>query len=288
VHLLNQTEWNRIPTVIHLHGPLVMFAHTMGWPDLNSEFYRTGTAMEGTCLRLADAVFSSSRCSADWCARHYGVDRATVPILHVGVDTRLFAPQNVPKARRPTILFVGKLARNKGIMLLLEAACALAHEIPDLRLRVIGGGDDALVSSLRKTAAAAGKPDLLELVGFVTRDNLPLELSRVHVFAAPSMYEGGPGFVYLEAMACGLPVVACEGSGAAEVITDHESGLLVPPNDLVALVVALRWLLADPPARQVMGERARRHVIETADSAVCLKRIEEFYKEVIARAKPVS
>jgi len=47
-HLLNRTEWNRIPTVIHLHGPLVMFAHTMDWPAMDSEFYRVGAVMEGT------------------------------------------------------------------------------------------------------------------------------------------------------------------------------------------------------------------------------------------------
>ena len=86
VHLLNQTEWNHIPTVIHLHGPLVMLAHTIGWPDLDSEFYRVGTEMEHTCLRLADAVFTSSRTSAEWCARQYGLDVAHVPVIHTGVD----------------------------------------------------------------------------------------------------------------------------------------------------------------------------------------------------------
>jgi ABC-type multidrug transport system fused ATPase/permease subunit len=64
VYLLNRTERNYIPTAIHLHGPLVMFAHTMHWPQPNSEFYRVGTHMEQTCIRLADAVFSSSLCSA--------------------------------------------------------------------------------------------------------------------------------------------------------------------------------------------------------------------------------
>ena len=101
VHLLNQSEWNHIPTIIHLHGPLVMFAHTMGWPESESEFYRTGTAMEGACVRLADAVFSSSQCSADWCAEHYGVQRDRIPVLHTGVDTKLFSPRDVPKATRP-------------------------------------------------------------------------------------------------------------------------------------------------------------------------------------------
>src|SRR5262249_54270891 len=58
VRLLNRTKWHHIPTVIHPHGPLVMFAHTVGWPPLDSDFYRIGTGWEGSCLRLADPGFS--------------------------------------------------------------------------------------------------------------------------------------------------------------------------------------------------------------------------------------
>ena len=90
---------------------------------------------------------------------------------------------------------------------------------------------------------------------------LPEHLSRAHVFAAPSLYEGGPGFVYLEAMACGLPVIACAGSGAAEVVFPGENGLLVPPGDVDALADALRQLLGDAIGRAEMGERARRYVL---------------------------
>src|ERR1043166_6960952 len=115
VHLLNRTEWNYVRTVIHLHGPLVMFGHKLGWPDMDSEFYRVGTAMEGTCLRLADAVFSSSHCSAEGCAREYGLNRQAIPVLHTGVDTKLFSPRATPKPERPTIVFAGKLVRNKGV-----------------------------------------------------------------------------------------------------------------------------------------------------------------------------
>ncbi len=258
VHLLNRSQWNRIPTLIHLHGPLVMFAHTMGWPEMDSEFYRTGTAMEGTCLRLADAVISSSKCSADWCARHYGVKRDHIPVLHTGVDTQLFAPRSTPKARRPTIIFAGKLARNKGVELLVEAACRLGGEFPELHLRLLGRGEPKMVEELKRAAQNSGYPGLLDLPGFVNRNQLPEEFSRAHVFAAPSQYEGGPGFVYLEAMACGLPVIACEGSGVAEIVRHGENGLLVPPHDVEALTAALRSLLRNAEQRQAMGEFARR------------------------------
>jgi glycosyltransferase involved in cell wall biosynthesis len=280
VHLWNRAEWNRIPTVLHLHGPLVMFAHTMGWPEVESEFYRAGTTMEGACVRLADAVFSSSKCSADWCAKSYGRKREEIPVLHTGVDIEMFSPRPVPKATRPTIVFAGKLARNKGVHLLAEAAARLADEFPGLHLRLLGRGEPKIVEELRGIARAAGVPGLIDLPGFVDRADLPDRFSRAHIFAAPSEYEGGPGFVYLEAMACGLPAIACAGSGAAEVIRPGENGLLVPPRDVEALTTALRSLLGDDAHREKMGVDARRFVIEEADSRVCLKKLEAFYATV--------
>ena len=279
VHLLNQTEWNHIPTIVHIHGPTVMFAHTMGWPEFDSEFYRTAIMMEATCLRLADEVTSSSSCSTQWCVEHYGLDRKSVPTLHTGVNTQLFYPRPVPKSERPTIIFVGNIARNKGVDLLLDAACALAPEFPGLKLQLVGRGDEQLCSELQRLADVCG-PGLLEMVGYVDREQLPVLLSQAQLFAGPSTYEGGPGNVYLEAMACGLPVIACSGSGVSELLVDQETGFLVPPNDLTALVVRLRQLLSDAEMRAAIGTRAREMVVAEADSHICLKRIVEFYAAV--------
>ncbi len=286
VHLLNQSEWNRIPSVIHLHGPIVMFAHTMGWPEMDSEFYRTANSMEGTCLRLADAVFSSSECSVDWCRKHHGLNHADIPVIHTGVDTTQFAPRPVSKSERPTIVFAGKLAANKGVHLLVESACDLAREFPGLHLRLLGRSDPKLAAELCDRARSAGFPELLDLPGFVDRSELPEHFSRAHVFAAPSQYEGGPGFVYLEAMACGLPAIACAGSGAAEAVRHCETGLLIPPQDVPALTAALRTLLRDPKRSQAMGDAARRSVLAEADSRECVKRIEEFYGAVSGLRTP--
>jgi 1,4-alpha-glucan branching enzyme len=277
IHLLNRTEWNHVPTVIHLHGPLVMFAHTMNWPAIDSEFYRTGTAMESTCLRLADAVFSSSHCSAAWCAKHYGLKSECIPVLHTGVDTELFAPRILQKTRPPLIIFSGKLARNKGVLLLLEAVCRLAGEFPEVRLRLLGRGDAQVIQELEARARVAGQDQVLELAGFVDRRSLSEQLNEAAVFAAPSEYEGGPGFAFLEAMSCGLPVIGCSGSGASEVIRHGENGLFVPPNDVEALVVALRSLLNDRSLRESLGERARQFVLAEADSRHCIRRLEQFY-----------
>lgn len=284
IYLLNRGKENYIPTVIHLHGPVVMFAHAIGWPDVQSEFFRVASAMESTCLRLADAVFSSSRCSAKWCGEYHGLNWEQVPVMHTGIDCDKFHPTDAPKASSPTIVFVGKIERNKGVVELVEAGCALAHEFPELTLRVIGRGDNGLIEQLRSRVLSNGTPNLLEFIGFVPREALPAILANSHVFAAPSIYEGGPGFVYLEAMACGLPVIACEGSGASEVVTSDVTGILVPPNDVAALSQSLRELLSNPAKRIRMGQLAREYVERDAASDTCMRRIEAFYRDTVNRA----
>jgi glycosyltransferase involved in cell wall biosynthesis len=129
-----------------------------------------------------------------------------------------------------------------------------------------------------------GADDLLEFCGPVEREQLPSFLSAADVFIAPSIYEGGPGFVYLEAMSCGLPVIACQGSGSSEAVIDGETGLLVPPNDLEALAGAAGRLLRDPEAAQAMGARGRQYVERHADMRECMRRLEAFYQGVINRS----
>ena len=284
VYLLNRRPWDRTAVAIHLHGPVVMFAHQIGWPAIDSTFYRVARHMEELTLQLADAVFSSSHCSAKWCADHYGLDPCTIPVLHTGVDTSLFRPHPAHRPARPTVLFVGQIAANKGVEVLLDACLAISSKIPNLRLRMLGRGEGPLVERLRKRAADAGKAELVELPGFVSREELPAEYARAHVLAAPSVYEGGPGFVYLEAMACGLPVIGCRGSGASEAIVGGETGLLIAPNDVRSTCDALLLLLGDEEIRARMARGAREHVMQTADSRDCVKRIEKFYTDTAARA----
>ncbi len=281
LHLLNRTPWNRIPALVQLHGPLVMLAHVLGWPEQHSELYRVGTFMESTCVRLADAVYSSSTCSARWCSQHYGLDDV-VPVLHMGVDTALFAPRHVERDDRPTIVFVGRIAPSKGVDLLLAAALALVGQLPDLRLRLVGQGEAPFLELLGETARAAGFPRLLELAGPVPSASLPGELCRADVFAAPSLYEGGPGLVYLEAMACGLPVIACEGSGASEVVRPGENGRLVEPGDVGSLASCLRSLLEDHEECRALGQRARDYVLREADTRVAVRRLESIYRKVLS------
>ena len=285
VHLVNQAAWSRVPTVVHLHGPIAMLSATIGWPLPGSVLQVVGSHMEQTCLSLADAVISSSECSLRWCAQKYAFDGAKVPILHMGVDTDLFRPfADSPAHARPTIVFAGRLAASKGVEALLEAALTLVDEWPALRLVLIGRGEPDMLARLRGRVAAAGHPDLLDLRGHLSHRELAKQLPHADVFAAPSAYEGGPGLVYLEAMACGLPVIACTGSGAAEVVDSGRTGLLVTPGDQDELVQALRSLLG--PQGRALGRAGRRRAVELYDVGERVVRLEEFYQDVVDAAGP--
>ena len=279
--LLNRTHWKTIPVVIQLHGPLVMLAHTIGWPEMNTAFYNIGFQMEAACIQLADGVYSSSSCSADWVRSHYDQQKEDIRVIHLGIDTKIFFPQPVPKYDQPTILFVGKIVRNKGVEELIEAISHLYKEFPGLHLKLVGKADNKYEAYLKEKVQKLGIIGQVEFTGFINKEHLPEQFSKAHVFAAPSYYEGGPGFVYLEAMACGLPVIGCNGSGIDEIIQQEVTGVLVPPKDVVALTNALSKMLKDHKFSAQMGMNARDYILNECDSDQCLKKLENFYYAVI-------
>ena len=280
VHLLNQTPWNHIPSVVHIHGPLAMFTHTMSWPDINSELYRIGCQMESVSLKLADAVSASTRCSAAWCEKLYGIDSTNMPILYTGVDTSLFYPCEISKTDQPTIIFLGGVRKTKGVHLLVEAACNLIKKFPDLKVRILGSGEAAFIDSLRQIAIDAGAPELIEFAGQISREELPVHLSQAHFLVVPSFYEGGPGNVYLEAMACGIPAIGCSGSGVEGIVINMVNGLMITPGNIDELTHAMELLLEDGELRNKLGKYAREFILKEADSKVCIKNIESFYQSV--------
>jgi len=283
IYLLNRTDWNKIPVVIHLHGPMVMLAQTIGWPEKESAFYKTGIGMEAACVQMADGVYSSSFCSAEWVRKYYDPGRKNIPVIHLGIDTGVFTPQPEVKNKRRTILFAGRIVKNKGVEELINATINLANEFPDLQLLVIGRGEENYVKQIKTKLTKSGKHNLVYFSSFIEKKDLPAEFSKAHIFAAPSYYEGGPGFVYLEAMACGLPVIGCSGSGVEEIITPGVNGMLVPPKDQLALEDAIRQMLLNKDFMDLMGSNARKYAIENADHRKCLKKLEEYYHSVVNR-----
>ncbi len=150
---------------------------------------------------------------------------------------------------------VGHLDERKNPLLLVEAAGALRAELPALRVVLVGAfPDPAYEARVRERAAALGLGDALVVTGFLANP-FPV-LRRLDVVVHPARRDPFP-LALLEAMALARPIVAAAVGGIPEMLVDGESGLLVPPDDLLALVRALRALLADPVRRRALGEAAR-------------------------------
>ena len=284
-YLLNRTPWKKIPVVIQLHGPLVMLAHTINWPDIHSVFYKVGFEMEATSVQLADAIYSSSECSAQWIRKYYKPVNDNIPVIHMGIDTSSFLELAKKKYEQLTITYAGKLVQNKGVEELVTAVILLSKEFNGLKLKLMGKGDEKFIMKIREIVDKAEAKEMIDFVGFVDKENLANEFLKSHVFAAPSYYEGGPGFVYLEAMACGLPVIGCSGSGVEEIIDEGINGYMVPPGDVAALTDVLRKMLLDVGGMERMGKNARAYVVREADSKYCVQKLEAFYYSVLQKSK---
>jgi glycosyltransferase involved in cell wall biosynthesis len=249
-----------VPMTVHVHEPPM------------------GLEIDGIALRRADRIYASSAYSANWVAHAHGLDPEAIEVLHMGVDTARFHPGLGPKHVRPTVLYAGALTESSGAPILLEAVLKAAHAIPALRVRMLGRGPDRTRDFLRARVAVAGQIGILDLPGDVAYHELPHELCRGHVFVLPTRNASGAESL-LEAMACGLPVIACSGSGAAEVVEPGANGLLVPPDDPNALAEAL-VALADPGRREAMAAHALAYAREEASCVPRLDRLEELLLEV--------
>jgi glycosyltransferase involved in cell wall biosynthesis len=249
--------------VVQLHGPLRMFTLHMGWPEPATTLAQVGSFMERTVMHHSDLVLASSRNTAALCAREYDYPLDKINVIHSGIDTERFSPRPRSKGDDafPRILFVGNMVASKGLDLLVETVVRMRAKYPKIALRAYGKGDKARLASLKAKAVAAGGPgteSAIDLAGYMKHDELPVQFAWCDLFAGPSVFEPGPGNVYLEAMASGRPVIACNTGGAPEVVLDGKTGLLIPPRDTAALEKAIAALAENATLRRQLGEGGRQ------------------------------
>ncbi|HEY3283976.1 MAG TPA: glycosyltransferase family 4 protein [Armatimonadota bacterium] len=170
-----------------------------------------------------------------------------------GVDTGRFIPAQGGLPPRFGALFVGRLSAQKACDDLLAAWGALPRKQGTLTL--VGDGPER--AALQRQAAALHIADEVDFLGWRPKDELVRLYQGSSCLVLPSLCEGMPNVV-LEAMACGLPVVATAVEGTEELVSEGRSGFLVPPSQPRALAEALSRLSQDPGSRQRLGEEGRR------------------------------
>lgn len=191
--------------------------------------------------------------------------------LRPGVDADVFRPglgsdvrRDLGLADRPVVVCVSRLMPRKGQDVLIRALPAVRQRIPDAALLVVGGGPAR--QSLQRLSSAVGVADSVVFTGSVPWPQLPAYYGAGDVFAMPcrSRLGGldveGLGIVFLEAAACGLPVIAGDSGGAPDAVADGVTGQVVDGRAVSQVAAAIAALLDDPERARAMGARGREWV----------------------------
>jgi len=216
--------------------------------------------LESHNARCADAVLTTSEYCRSAIRRHYGVVSSQIRLVPEGIDLarwRALAAQVPHQSDGATILCVARQYPRKHVTDLLRALPAVRRALP--RARAVIAGDGPEHAKLRALATELGLNDAVMFTGALADAELALLYRQADIFCLPSVQEGF-GIVFLEAMACGLPVVATLAAAIPEVVPDRRAGLLVPPGDVAALAHALIELLARPSRRAEYGAFGRAYV----------------------------
>jgi len=202
--------------------------------------------------RRCPAIVISNSTAAE--LTEYGMAPDQMHVVYCGMNHNLFHPSNPNhKTPYPSVLWVGRVRKTKGVTLALEAFERVARQIPEARLTIVGTGD--FEQELRRMIQERGLQDRVTMTGYLNVQQLSEQMQRAWVLAYPSPKEGW-GLCVVEAGACGTPSVASNSPGLREAVRDGETGLLVPHGDIAALAEKLALVLTDTALRQRLSAAA--------------------------------
>jgi glycosyltransferase involved in cell wall biosynthesis len=202
----------------------------------------------------------------------YGFDPERVEVIHNFVHTDALEPS---RAEGDYVLFFGRLAPEKGIDVLIDAAASVSG------VRFVVAGEGPRRELLEARCARAGASNV-EFIGYVDREDLvPLIRDSMFVVVPSICYENFP-YNILESFALGKPVIGSDIGGIPEMVEHGDTGFLVPPHDVEGLAARIRELGADPALTREMGRRARERVEREFTADMHYKRLFEVYTRVTA------
>lgn len=212
----------------------------------------------GPAARRAERVFTISRMVAEEIQSQ--LPGAAVEVLGGAIDARLFYPSTNWDDPGPVATFVGRLVTEKGLWVLLDALRCQRHLE---ELHIIGEGP--LEAAIRREVERNSLPVRVRMRGYVPQSELRAVLLKSSLLLVPSIWQEPLGLVSLEAMACGVPVVATAVGGIPEIVEDGVNGILVTPGDAAALASAIDRVFGSEEVRQQLIAGCRETQIPSYD-----------------------
>lgn len=238
---------------------------------------RVITPYTKSILKYLDAMTAVSEPAADYIRQISGQDVTLIPN---GIDLKKYHPKSYPKMEQPTIFYVGRLEKRKGVKYLLQAFSLLQEKLPDARLLIGGDGSDR--EELEDYVSENGIQHV-EFLGYVEDTDKVQYLQSADVFCSPAIHGESFGIVLLEALACGIPTVAGANPGYEYVLQDRGALGLVNPKDTSDFARRLHLMLTDEPLRKAWKAWAKNYVIQF-DYTHVVDSYEDLYHSVIDQA----
>ena len=250
------------------HGRELLFNPATGYPGLGAAYDR----LRQTLLHQVDAFLPVSHYTAGL-LHERGVPPERTHVVPNGTDPDCFRPhddtslrQRLGLADRSLLLTVGRLVRRKGIDTVLRALPTIIQTCPDVAYVIAGTGPDR--ARLEQLATRIGIRERVRFVGDIDHNRLPLYYSAADLFVMPARQDPpdveGFGLVFLEANACGTPVVGTCSGGIPDAVQDGETGLLIPPDAPDALAEATLHVLTTSGVAETLGRQGRHRAVHEA------------------------
>lgn len=205
-------------------------------------------------------------------------------VIPMGVDTGKFTPAGNRPSQSKTIIYVGRLIRQKGINLLIEAFADVAAAVPDARLEIIGYGPEREAILQMMQSRGIGKN--VTLIDMVPHDSLPDIYRRARVLVLPSLIPEGLGMTPAEAGLCGVPAVTFGLGGTGEIVIDGRTGI-IPELSAVGLRDALLRIMQDDALADRLGDGAREFLPGKIGWESIAEKFDALFSEAAAEAAPL-
>ncbi len=278
-----------IPTITTIHTTIQgqhLGSKNSGFSFSNLEFSEKLTYMTYPILRFAELLYflkprnyiTVSNWMKNQIKNNYPNFAESIKVIHNSVDTFRFFPKKSAHHKK-VVLFTGRIIAAKGIKYLVDSIPTILKEFPETFFVFIGAGDTSIY---RHRLSKLHVPNSnYEFIGYLKNtEDLIKYYQNASVYVAPTLYENLPIRI-LEAMACGVPVVASNVCAIPEAVENKKTGLLVTPGSSKELCENILTLLSDSTLCDELGKNSRQRIIEQFNWSVNTEKILDAYKSVL-------